>query len=301
MTRRVVVAALLALLVLAYLATGWIAVAPGEAVVVRRFGRLLPRPWTSGLHWVWPLGLDRVARVRTDEVRRLTVGLVGTPGAADAPDAGEYLTGDLNLLRAEAAVQYRVSDPAAFVTRASAVGPLLERLVEASLSRALARHGIDAALRAERAAIAREVESDLGAVLQREPLGVSVLGVSLTDARPPQEVAPDFAAAQAARSEHDRRINEARTYAATTLPAARAGAQAKTDQARAYAERTLALTRSRVGRFEALLAEANRSRPLTVRRLYLDTLRELLPKVRRKIVLAPDEAVDLSLYGVEQQ
>ena len=46
---------------------------------------------------------------------------------------------------------------------------------------------------------------------------MAILGVSLTDARPPAEVAPDFAAAQSARSEHDRRINEARTYAATTV------------------------------------------------------------------------------------
>lgn len=299
MTRRLVLVAVLLVPVLAYLATGWMTVAPGEVVVVQRFGRLLPRPWTSGLHWVWPLGLDRITRVRTDEVRRLTVGLAGTPGAADAPDAGEYLTGDLNLLRAEATVQYRVTDPSAFVTRAASLDALLLRSVEASLSRALARHGIDAALREERAEIAREVESDLAGALRREPLGVSVLGVSLTDARPPQEVAPDFAAAQAARSEHDRRVNEAKTYEVTTLPAARAMAQGKTEQARASAERTVSLAKSRAGRFEALLAEANRARPLTVRRLYLDTLRTLLPKVRRKIVLTPDEGVDLSLFGVE--
>jgi len=300
MSRRVLFVLALVLTALIYLSTGWVAVGPGEAVVVRRFGRLRPRPWTSGLHWVWPFGLDRVTRVRTDEVRRLTVGLAGTPGAADAPDAGEYLTGDLNLVRAQATVQYRVTDPAAFAIRAASLDALLLRRVEASLSRALARHGIDGVLREERAGVARDVESDLADALQREPLGVSVLGVSLTDARPPLEVAPDFAAAQAARSERDRRLNEAKTYETTTLPASHAAAQGKTDQARAYAERAVSLARSRAGRFEALLAEANRARPLTVRRLYLDTLRTLLPKVRRKIILTPDEPVDLSLFGVEQ-
>lgn len=300
MNRRLVIGMLVLLPLAAYLATGWVTVAPGETVVVRRFGRLLPQPWTSGLHWIWPFGLDRIDRVRTDEVRRLTVGLAGAPGSKDNPDAGEYLTGDLNLLRAEATVQYRIVDPAAYVTSAPILGPLLARTAEASLTRALARHGIDGALRDERAAIAHDVESDLAAVLQRTPLGVSILGVSLTDARPPQEVAPDFAAAQAARSERDRRRNEARTYLATTLPAARAGAQAKTDRARAYADRTVTLARSRATRFETLLAEANRSRTLTVRRMYLDALRALLPKVRRKVVLTPGEPVDLSLFGVEQ-
>ena len=245
------------------------------------------------------MGLDRLTRVRIDEVRRLSVGLAGTPSATDTPDAGEYLTGDLNLLRAEATVQYRVADPSVFVTRAAALTPLLTRRVESSLSRALAHYPIDRVLREQRAAIAREVETDLADALNREPLGVTVLGVSLTDARPPSEVAPDFAAAQAAQSEHDRRINEAKTYETTTIPATQAAVQAKTDQARAYAERTVSFAKSRSGRFEALLAEANLSRPLTVRRLYIDALRELLPKVRRKIVMTPEEPVDLSILGVE--
>src|SRR5262249_57024473 len=90
---------------LAYLASGWVAVAPGEAAVVRRLGRVLPSPWGPGLHLGWPLGGDRVGRVRTEEVRRLTVGLAGAPGAGSEPGAGEFLTGDLNLLRSEATVQ----------------------------------------------------------------------------------------------------------------------------------------------------------------------------------------------------
>jgi membrane protease subunit HflK len=282
---------------LGYLSTGWTVVAPGEAVVVRRLGRVLPRPWGPGVHFGGPVGIDRVTRVRTDEVRRLTVGLAGTPGARDEPGAGEFLTGDLNLLRAEATVQYRVADPVKFTLCAEGVEPLLRRLAEASLSRALARQGVDATLREGRAAAAREAEAALALGAGRYGLGVSVLGFSLTDARPPSEVAADFAAAQSARSDHDRRVNEANTYAASTVTQARALAGARLEQARARADRSLALARSRAGRFVALLAEADKSRALTVRRLYLDTLRELLPRVRRKLVLTPDEPLDLSILG----
>jgi membrane protease subunit HflK len=282
---------------LAYLATGWTVVAPGEAGVVRRFGRVLSPPWGPGLHFGGPIGVDRVARVRTDEVRRLTVGLAGTPGAADEPGAGEFLTGDLNLLRAEAAVQYRVADPVAFTLRAGDVEPLLWRLAESSLSRALARQGIDATLREGRAAAAREAENALAQGAARYGLGVSVLGVSLTDARPPSEVAADFAAAQSARSDRDRRRNEANAYATATVTQARARAGARLEQARARADRTLALARARASRFVALLAEAEKSRALTVRRLYLDALRDLLPRVGRKLVLTADEPLDLSILG----
>src|SRR5438045_464549 len=105
---------LIALAALGYLATGFAVVAPGEVVVVRRLGRIQSPPWTAGLHWGGPVGIDRRTRVRTDEVRRLAVGLADVPGPGDEPDAGEYLTGDLNLLRARVVVQYRVSDPVAF-------------------------------------------------------------------------------------------------------------------------------------------------------------------------------------------
>ena len=287
----------LGLLSLAWAATGWKVVAPGEVVVVRRLGRILPTPWAPGPHLGWPLGLDRTTRVRTDEVRRLAIGLAGAPGPDDEPGAGEYLTGDLNLLRARGIVQYRVGDPVAFTLRAAEIEPLLTRLAEASLSRSLSRRGIDDALRNGRAEVARDVESDLARAVGSYRLGVDVLGVSLTDAAPPSEVAPDFAAAQSARSERDRRINEAKTYAATLLPASQATARATTEQARARSDRAVALARARAGRFLAMLVEVDRSRSLTVRRTYLDALRELMPRVRRKLVLTPDEPVDLSVIG----
>src|SRR5439155_535705 len=115
--RRGILASIVTVLALACLATSWVEVAPGEVVVVRRLGRVVPAPWMPGPHLGWPLGLDRRMRVRTDEVRRLEVGLAAAPGPDDEPGAGEFLTGDLNLLRARGVVQYRVADPVAFVTR----------------------------------------------------------------------------------------------------------------------------------------------------------------------------------------
>lgn len=286
--------------VLAFATTGLVAVAPGEAVVVRRLGRIMPQPYGPGPHWGLPIGLDRLTRIRTDEVRRLDVGLAGAPGPDDDPGAGEYLTGDLNLMRARGVVQYTVSDPFAFATAAADLDRLLPRLAEASLTRALARRGIDDILRADRAAVARDAEADFARVVGELDLGISVLGLSLTDARPPSEVAPDFAAAEAAQSDHDRRLYEARAYAAASLPAANATAQARRDQARARADRAVAMAGSRASRFVALFEEAERSRSLTVRRLYLDALRDILPRVRRKLVLDQDSSTDLNLIGAER-
>src|SRR5437763_2730003 len=130
-----------------FAAAGWCMVAPGEVVVVRRLGRLVAPPWGPGLHWRYPLGIDRLDRVRCDAVRQLTVGQAGPPGADREASAGEALTGDLNLVRIQATVQYRVARPVDYVLHAEPAEPLLARAAEASLARALARRGVDAVLR----------------------------------------------------------------------------------------------------------------------------------------------------------
>lgn len=280
---------------LAVAATGWTRVGPGEVVVVRRLGRVLPGIWGPGSHWGWPLGIDRKSRLRLDEVRRLEFGRVDPAGPTDDPADGEYLTGDQNLARVRGVVQYRVSDPVAYLLRASDVDRLLARATEASLARALASKGIDAPLRSGRAEVARDINDGLKRSVDALGLGVAILGVNLTDARPPVEVEPAFAEAQSAQSERDRRIAEAKALTGTLRPPALAASGAIVDEARAGADRRISLARGQAERFLALLAEAEASRGLTVRRIYRDALRDLLPKPRRKVLTSPDEPVDLGL------
>lgn len=299
MRRRTIAAALATAAALGFLGAGWTDVGPGEVAVVRRLGRVLPEPWGPGPHWAWPLGVDRATRLRPGEVRRLEFGRAGTPGPLDEPGAGEFLTGDRNIVRARGVVQYRVDDPVAFVLGPVDRDRILARLTESSLARALASRGIDDPLRAGRPEVARDVHRALARSAGALGLGVTILGVNLTDARPPVEVEPAFAEAQAAQAGRDRRIGEAKALAGTIRPAALAAAGAATDAARARADRSVAMARGQAGRFLALLGEAARSRPLTVRRLYRDALRDLLPGVRRKVLMTPDEPVDLGLFGVE--
>lgn len=296
---RLVAVLLVAAAGIGLLASGWVEVRPGEVVVVRRFGKALPALWTQGPHLAWPVGIDQLDRVRVDEVRRLEVGLAGTPGPNDAPGAGEMLTGDLNLLRVRAVLQYRVADPKAYVLRARDVRGLLERITEAGLARAIARRSVDEALRAGRPILARDAQDEVAHQVLTERLGLAILSLSLTDARPPAEVQPDFDAAQKAQSDHDRRLLEARAYGATILPVAQAGARVVQERARAQSERHVAEARGRAARFLSLLAEADRSRRLTVRQLYLDAVNEMLPRVRRKLLLTPEEPLDLSILGAE--
>jgi membrane protease subunit HflK len=285
--------------VLGLAATGLRVVQPGEQMVVRRFGRLVQPAWEPGLHWGLPLGLDCFDRVRTDVVRRLVVGTKDTDEAGDNPAAGEFVTGDLNLVRVQAIVQYRVAGAAEMVVATEGLETMLDRLAEASLSRTLARRDIDSVIRGDRRQIGQEMEGELQAAVSSDRLGLQILGVSLTEARPPAEVAADFAAVQSAESQRARRSTEAHTQAETILSAARATAQARLEAARASSHRRLVSARSRAGKFLALLGEAQKSRELTIQRLYSSAMNSLLGKVRRKIIVPPGDVVDLTVLGVQ--
>jgi modulator of FtsH protease HflK len=282
-------------------AAGWCLVAPGEVVVVRRLGHLIEPPWGPGLHWRLPPGIDRIERVRSDIVRQVTIGLAGPAGADVPAAAGEVMTGDLNLLRFQATIQYRVAHPIDFVLRVDRVEPLLATSAEASVSRALAVRGVDAALRSDRQAIVHEVERDLQGSADRYQLGVAILGISFTDVRPPTEVEADFAAAQSAESERERRLNEAKSYAETMATASRAAGQAKLETAHATAQRTLLMAQAEAQRFLVLLAQAGQSRSLTIRRLYIETMQSLLDGVKRKLVLPPGGELDLTVLGASEE
>ena len=282
-------------------ATGWCLVAPGEVVVVRRFGRLVDPPWGPGLHWRLPLGIDRLDRVRSDAVRQVTIGLAGPAGSDLEPSAGEVMTGDLNLLRFQATVQYRVARPSTMSCASIRSSPCSLRRPRRACH---ARWRFAASMRScarIATAIAREVERDLQSSADRYQSGVSILGVSLTDARPPTEVEADFAAAQSAESERDRRVNEAKSYGETTATASRAAAQAKLEIAHAVAQRTHLMAQAEAQRFLVLLAEAGRSRSLTMRRLYIETMQALLDGVKRKLVLPPGGDIDLTVLGIKEE
>jgi membrane protease subunit HflK len=283
-------------------ASGVRAVSPGERIVVRRFGRVLRPEWGPGVHLGLPLGLDRFDRVRTDEVRRLILGTGGPADPSPDPVAAEYLTGDLNLVRIQAVVQYRVARPAELLvaTGNQNAETLLGRQAESALSRALVGRGIDRVLRDDRRRIGIDVQQGLEEAIASDRLGVEILGVSLVDARPPAEVAADFAAAQSAESERDRRITEAHTRAETSVTTAKAKAQAQLEAAKAAASRKLLTSRAQATHFLALLPEAQRNRSLTLQRTYIDKLQSFLSRVRRKVILPAGDAVDLSVLGIEE-
>lgn len=302
--RLLVIAATVSLMIATAL-TGFVEIAPGEAMVVLRLGKAIEPAWSAGPHFGWPLGLERRSRIRLDLVRTLSFGRAVEDYGEGGPGTGEFLTGDHNLVLVRGSVRFRVSDPTSFVLSSprdmkSSLSDHTDRLrvwTESLVSEALAKHSIDAVLGAGRSEISAEVTRRLDTLVHRLGLGIEVLAVSLSEARPPTEVQKEFDAAQSARSHRDQRINAAEAQAGVLVIQAQSESQARVQREKSQANRTVRIANAAAARFLALAQQASpaEARHQLQQRLYTETIEQILRQAHRTLILAPEEPFDLSL------
>ncbi len=253
MTARPWLWTLIALVALAWAATGITLVAPFERGVVRRFGKMLD-PLPPGPHWLFPWGIDRVDKVAVDRVRTLTIGS-GNEEDASTP-RGQLVTGDHNLVQVEVAVQWRV-DPSRvleFAPVADRAETILAQLIEGALGEWAGERSIDPLLLEGKVRLASEL---VPRVQQRlDWLG---MGILITDARagalaPPDEVKSAFDLV--ARSEAGRQtlVTRARQEAETRNRAAEAEAYRVKQEAQTRADNLGRLAAEDAARFLSRLA-----------------------------------------------
>ncbi len=302
--RRIRWLALLPWLVGAYLLTGLYAVQPNERAVVQRCGKALPRLSSPGLHFGLPYGIDRLSRVKPFKPKRVGVG-IGLPeralGRRVEPQKSECLTGDRNLILVSAIVQYRVADPKAYLFNVADVSALVGNVTASVLSSLISSMQVDDVLTVERITIQHEVKRAAQVILDGYGAGVELTSVSLEGVEPPQDVKEAFNDVTAAREDGQRTINEAQGYANRLIPEARGEARRILLESEAYRDEVVRKARGDAQSFEKMAAELSRNRELTVKRLILETMENVLPRLK-KIVLddGAGGSVDLGIIEADQ-
>ena len=198
----------------AYCLTGVAQIRPEERAVVRRFGRVVARPG-PGLWIGLPYGFDRVDRVPTAVVRRVAVGY--RPESADEAPAGQFLTGDQNLVNVQLAVDYAVGDGPTdledYVMQRDRVEGVLARETEAALAEWVGGRGVDEVLLTGNVALPTWLTKRLQTRIESQRLGVRVQQASVAYLAPPDEVRSAFeevnTAQSNARSQEQRAEQEA--------------------------------------------------------------------------------------------
>ncbi len=282
----------LALLVLlgAGLARAIYTVGPESVGVIQRFGRFIGTA-DPGLRFKLPFGIDTVTIVPVKRQLKMEFGF-GTPGATNRqqvaidPDReSDMVTGDLNAAHVEWVVQYEISDPEAYLFNMRDPASTLRDLAESVMREVVGDRTVDEVLTIGRQGIENDSIERLTQLVQDFEMGLRVQQVQLKNVHPPAPVQASFDEVNRAQQEREQMINQAQGEYNKVVPRASGEAQRMESEAEGYAVRRVNEAQGDVARFRALLAEYEKAPEVTRRRLYLETMRDLLPRLGSTIVL----------------
>jgi membrane protease subunit HflK len=292
-------------LLLAVASSAWYTVGPEENGIVMRFGAFV-RTTDPGLHFKLPLRMERVIKVPVQRQLKEEFGFATVQAGVrsqytDRGKAGEsnMLTGDLNAAVVEWVVQYRIVDSYEYLFRVRNVRETFRAMSEAVMRQVVGDRTVNEVLTVGRQEIADLVMLELQALCDQYENGVKVEQVVLQDVNPPDQVKPAFNEVNEAQQERERMINEAQSEYNKVVPRARGEAQQTISRAEGYALDRVNRATGDAQRFTALY-EAYRTAPdVTRKRLYLETLGAILPRVENKIILDEELSGVLPLLNLD--
>ncbi len=302
--RQVVSAAFLVIL-LVVLGSAWFTVEPEEVGIVLRFGRY-DRAAQPGLNYKLPFPIETVQKVPVQRQLKEEFGFRTASAAIRTRyEVGDFsreslmLTGDLNVAVVEWIAQFRVRDPYKFLFKVRDVLNTFRDLNEAVMREVVGDRSVNEVLTVGRQEVASEVEKRLQALCDEYETGIKVEQIVLQDVNPPDAVKPSFNEVNQAQQEREKMINEAKSEYNRIIPKARGEAQQTVQRAEGYATDRVNRAEGDANLFTSLLAAYRRAPDVTRRRIYLETMNEILPKVKRKVIVDDQLKSVLPLLNLE--
>jgi membrane protease subunit HflK len=242
--------------------TGFYVVDDAERGIVLRFGEFqaVTQP---GLRWRVPWPVDSVELVNTNVTERFDY-------------QGSMLTEDENIVLVDLVVQYRRTDPEAYLFNLRDPVETLRDVTGSAIREVIGKNLLDFILTQGRAEVAAETQTLIQSTLDAYGTGITVYEVNLQDANFPRDVEESVQDAIRAREDKERMGLAAEAYANDILPKARGAAARQLQDAEAYRARVIADAEGEADRFVQILFEYERAPEVTRRRMYLDTLEQVL-------------------------
>ena len=296
--------AALVVVVALYLSTAFSVVGPGEAAWVVRLGRVLRTLDAPGLYVHMPLPIDRVTKLRTEDVRSVDQGFVRAANRIDVElsdseemvDAAQVMSGEENILSLLYTVHFSVSEPYAYRYRVADPAALVHSFAEWAVRQTVAHRSSSEVLVTDRAAIEQEVLTTLQTELDAVDSGVRAVGVNLLDAHAPPGVHEAFRDVASSLEDRERKIRQAEGYHSETVAAARAEAFSLIQEAQGFQSEKLNGAQGQGAAFLSRLQAYRSNEALTRQRLYFDTIERALHGVKGLFLLGDD--VDIDLWNI---
>jgi len=280
---------------------------PSDSVgIVQRFGEYL-KEVPPGLHLKIPFGIDRATIIPVKRQLKQEFGFT-TPGATDPYQGSQdseketqMVTGDLNSALVEWVVQYRIAEPLKFLFQIRDPRRTLRDVSESVMREVVGDRTVDEVITIGRQEIEVEALTKMQALAGKYELGVSIDQVQLKDVNPPKPVQESFNEVNQAQQEKEKLINEARRAYNKVIPLAEGERDQRTREAEGYRLKRVNEAEGDVARFNSILAEYLKAPEVTRRRIYLETMQEVLPKLRSKIILDKEGRQILPLLQLDSE
>ncbi|HOO98641.1 MAG TPA: FtsH protease activity modulator HflK [Bacteroidales bacterium] len=262
---------------------------PEEVGVITRFGKYI-RTVEPGLNIKIPI-LERIYKVAIERqqkeefgFRTISPGIQSQYTKAGTADESLMLTGDLNLADVEWVVQYRIDDPYLYLFKVRDPVNTLRDISEASMRQIVGDRTVNEVLTVGRSEISSSVHVEIQNLCTEYSLGIKIEQVVLQDVNPPDPVKDAFNAVNEAQQEKETLINQARSEYNKIIPRARGQADETIQKAEGYATERVNNALGEAARFDALYREYIKAPEVTKRRLYLETMTDVIPKLGSKII-----------------
>jgi membrane protease subunit HflK len=285
-TLAVIAAAIFAL----WIASGVYFVRPDEVGVVLRFGAVSAIS-DSGMryHLPWPIEVAYTPKVKNEN--KISIGYQPaeageeTSQLSDVVEESHMLTGDENIVDVNFTVYWKIKDAPAFLFNVpNPQDATIKAVAESAMREVVGENQIERIQTSDREPIQIRVRELMQKTLDSYRMGVFVTRVQMQKADPPGEVIAAYRDVQAARADQERKRNEAEAYANTIIPQARGQAAHIVQDAEAYRQQVIAEAGGQAKRFLSIFAEYKKAPEVTRKRIYLESMSEMLAPANKVIV-----------------
>ncbi len=286
--------------------TGFYTVPSDSIGVVTRFGQY-QKDEPSGLHFKIPWGVDDVTIVPVKRQLKQEFGFA-TPGATNPNQArqnfqvqSQMVTGDLNAALVEWVIQFRIADPKKYLFDVRNPAETLRDLSESVMREVVGDRTVDEVITIGRQEIEDEALIKMQNLTTKYGIGVSIDQVQLKNINPPKPVQESFNEVNQAQQEKESLINAARREYNKVIPLAEGEKDQRIRAADGYRLKRINEAEGDASRFSAVFKEYQKAPEVTRRRIYIETLQEVLPGLDSKIIVDEKSQQVLPLINLTNQ
>jgi modulator of FtsH protease HflK len=280
-TPAIVLLAIAAIVLLIIFSTSFIVVDQTERAVITTFGKFT-KVASPGLVFKWPFGIQRAYHVKTEVVqaeqfgfRTEKAGVVTQYSAKEYPEESTMLTGDLNIVSVEWIIQYKITDPKAWLFNVSDKQKTIRDISQSIINLLVGDKTILGVIGPERTAIQESAVQMMNEKFAEFGLGINVTQVQLQNIVPPKGVQDAFEDVNKAIQDMNRLVNEGKEAYNSEIPKAQGQAEQVKEVALGYATERVNEAKGDVARFDSVYDEYRKSPEVTKQRLYYEMVEDV--------------------------